>query len=131
MLEIRGMWLCHMSRWDRYVLRPRMWMETSRSGAVPHIGPYRLSLKVRVGRPNGARERYCAGNDREGTTDVTGVLGPCSYLARVTKARKVKLYQENTRDKVRTRFTLLVTARFDGTTGQAPTLLVVLVDVRC
>src|ERR1041385_4923055 len=41
MLEIRGIWLCHMSRWDRYVLRPRIWMETSRSGTVPHIGPYR------------------------------------------------------------------------------------------
>src|ERR1041385_392383 len=40
MLEIRGIWLCHMSRWDRYVLRPRIWMETSRSGTVPHIGPY-------------------------------------------------------------------------------------------
>src|ERR1041385_3029407 len=40
MLEIRGIWLCHMSRWDRYVLRPQIWMETSRSGIVPHIGPY-------------------------------------------------------------------------------------------
>src|ERR1041384_5549719 len=39
MLEIRGIWLCHMSRWDRYVLRPRIWMETSRSGTVSHIGP--------------------------------------------------------------------------------------------
>src|SRR3954469_17383451 len=47
-----------------------------------------VSLKVRVGRPNSARERYIVGNDREGTTDVTGVLGPCSYLARVTKPRK-------------------------------------------
>jgi hypothetical protein len=69
-----------------------------------------VSLKVRVGRPNGARERYIVGSDREGTTDVTGVLGPCSYLARVTKLRKVELYQEHTRDKVRRRFTLLVTA---------------------
>src|SRR3954462_12730687 len=40
MLEIRGIWHCHMSRWDRYVLRPQIWMETSRSGTVPHIGPY-------------------------------------------------------------------------------------------
>src|SRR3954468_16137472 len=40
MLEIRGIWLCHMSRWDRYVLRPRIWRETSRSRTVPHIGPY-------------------------------------------------------------------------------------------
>src|SRR3954467_15570455 len=41
MLEIRGIWLCHMSRWDRYVLRPRVWAETSGSETVPHIGPYR------------------------------------------------------------------------------------------
>src|SRR4051812_20005394 len=40
MLEIRGIWLCHMSRWDRYVLRPRVWVETPRSGTVPPIGPY-------------------------------------------------------------------------------------------
>src|SRR4051812_3563783 len=40
MLEIRGIWQCHMSRWDRYVLRPWIWMEMSRSGTVPHIGPY-------------------------------------------------------------------------------------------
>src|ERR1041385_6899889 len=43
MLEIRGIWLCHMSRWDRYVLRPRIWVETPRSGTVPHIGPYRFA----------------------------------------------------------------------------------------
>src|SRR3954464_3746879 len=49
-----------------------------------------VSLKVRVGRPNGARERYIVGSDREGTTDVTGVLGPCSYLARFTKPRKIR-----------------------------------------
>src|ERR1041385_605834 len=42
MLEIRGIWLCHMSRWDRYVLRPRIWVETPRSGTVPHVGPYSL-----------------------------------------------------------------------------------------
>src|ERR1041385_3959382 len=42
MLEIRGIWLCHMSRWDRYVLRPRIWVETPRSGTVPHIGPYSI-----------------------------------------------------------------------------------------
>src|SRR4051812_3525492 len=29
-----------MSRWVRYVLRPQICMETSRSGTVPHIGPY-------------------------------------------------------------------------------------------
>ena len=41
-VEIRGIWQCHMSRWDRYVLRPRIWIVTSRSGTVPHIGPYKL-----------------------------------------------------------------------------------------
>src|SRR3954470_21834054 len=40
MLEIRGIWLCHMSRWVRYVLRPRVRAETSGSKTVPHIGPY-------------------------------------------------------------------------------------------
>src|SRR3954471_1309901 len=30
-----------MSRWDRYVLRPRVWTETSRSETVLHIGPYK------------------------------------------------------------------------------------------
>src|SRR3954471_13691146 len=40
MLEIRGIWLRHMSRWDRYVLRPRVRPETSGSETVPHIGPY-------------------------------------------------------------------------------------------
>ena len=29
-----------MSRWDRYVLRPRVQAETSESETVPHIGPY-------------------------------------------------------------------------------------------
>src|SRR3954463_11242558 len=29
-----------MSQWDRYVLRPWVWTETSRSETVPHIGPY-------------------------------------------------------------------------------------------
>src|SRR4051812_37428125 len=40
MLEIQGIWLCHMSRWDRYVLLSQIWVETLRSGTVPHIGPY-------------------------------------------------------------------------------------------
>src|ERR1041385_113120 len=40
MLEIRGIWLCHMSRWVRYVLRPRVRAETPESETVPHIGPY-------------------------------------------------------------------------------------------
>src|SRR4051812_11604720 len=29
-----------MSRWDRYVLRPRVRAETPESETVPHIGPY-------------------------------------------------------------------------------------------
>src|ERR1041385_7163858 len=45
MLEIRGIWHCHMSRWDRYVLRPRIWMETSRSGTLLYIGPYKKLAK--------------------------------------------------------------------------------------
>src|SRR3954467_11070512 len=32
-----------MSRWDRYVLRPRVRAETSGSKTVPHIGPYIVS----------------------------------------------------------------------------------------
>src|SRR3954464_15629827 len=48
MLEIRGIWLCHMSRWDRYVLRPRIWVETPRSGTVPHIGPYTYRLIFKI-----------------------------------------------------------------------------------
>src|ERR1044071_5755134 len=46
MLEIQGIWHCHMSRWDRYVLHPRIWMETSRSGTVPHIGPYTFAAQT-------------------------------------------------------------------------------------
>src|ERR1041384_7370762 len=54
MLEIRGIWRCHMSRWYRYVLRPRIWMETSRSGTIPHIGPYSSSnIIIFYGARNG------------------------------------------------------------------------------
>src|SRR4051812_938289 len=35
-----------MSRWVRYVLRPRVWMETSRSKTVPHIGSYNYQRKM-------------------------------------------------------------------------------------
>src|ERR1041385_7567467 len=48
---------------------------------------------------------------------------------RISCCTKVELYQEQMRDKVRRRFTLLVTARVGGMTGQAPTLLVVLAAV--
>ena len=50
-VEIRGIWQCHMSRWDRYVLRPRIWMETSRSEIVPHIGPYSYADVNNGGNP--------------------------------------------------------------------------------
>src|SRR3954469_7543248 len=46
MLEIRGIWLCHMSRWDRYVLRPRVRAEMSGSEKVPHIGPYTMCREI-------------------------------------------------------------------------------------
>src|SRR4051812_18626686 len=51
MLEIRGIWLCHMSRWDRYVLRPRVRAETSGSETVPHIGPYKVERQIRIPAP--------------------------------------------------------------------------------
>src|SRR3954464_8792678 len=51
--------------------------------------------------------------------------GPGTFRGRrISCCTKVELYPEQTRDKVRRRFTLLVTARVGGTTGQAPTLLV-------
>src|SRR3954471_12434671 len=37
-----------MSRWDRYVLRPRIWVETPRSGTVPHIGPYNRGINKKT-----------------------------------------------------------------------------------
>src|ERR1041385_1447556 len=42
-----------MSRWDRYVLRPRIWMETSISGTVPHIGPYTVVGTAGTRAPKG------------------------------------------------------------------------------
>src|SRR3954470_2344190 len=33
-----------MSQWDRYVLHPRIWVETPGSGTIPHIGPYNLLI---------------------------------------------------------------------------------------
>src|SRR3954463_13922360 len=53
MLEIRGILQCHMSWWDQYVLCPQIWTETSRSGTVPHIGPYKCdpSCPIILGRP--------------------------------------------------------------------------------
>src|SRR3954465_9173591 len=45
-------------------------------------------LKVRSRATQRCPREVYRRNDREGTADVTGVLGPCSYLARVTKPRK-------------------------------------------
>src|SRR3954464_3550794 len=47
-----------MSRWDRYVLRPRVWTATSRSETVPHIGPY-IARGTRS--RDGSRDRYPRG----------------------------------------------------------------------
>src|SRR3954471_12233322 len=60
MLEIRGIWLCHMCRWDRYVLRPRVRAETSGSETVPHIGPYIIPFKTLGSRVCGVWTRYNA-----------------------------------------------------------------------
>src|SRR4051812_15245970 len=46
-----------MSRWDRYVLRPRVRAETSESESVPHIGPY--THAHRVYRAHGAPVHTC------------------------------------------------------------------------
>src|SRR3954462_2015634 len=75
---------------------------------------------VRVGRPNSAREWYC-----DGTTGRVRPVYRCAWPLIVGREsyqnyEKVELYQEHMRDKVRRRFTLSVTARFDGTTGKAP-----------
>src|SRR3954463_5337389 len=45
-----------MSRWDRYVLRPRVWTTTSRSETVPHIGPYTSQQML---------EKFIEGNQRQ------------------------------------------------------------------
>src|SRR4051812_39253361 len=54
--------------------------------------------------------------------------GPCSW-PRDTLLNEKSRSSKKTRDKVRRWFTLLVTARVGGTTGKAPTLLVVLAAV--
>src|SRR4051812_7110144 len=63
----------------------------------------------KVGRPNGARKRYIVENDREGTTDVLECLPP-AHISRDLPNYESRALQEQTRDKVRRRFTLLVTA---------------------
>src|SRR4051812_2676905 len=37
-----------MLRWDRYVLRPRVRVETSESETVPHTGPYICQILLMV-----------------------------------------------------------------------------------
>src|SRR3954469_25674129 len=63
----------------------------------------------KVGRPNGARERYIVENDREGTTDVLECLPP-ARISRDLPNYESRALQEQTRDKVMRQFTLLVTA---------------------
>ena len=45
-VEIRDMWLRHMPQWDWYVLRPRVWTETSRSETVTHIRSYTFGSTI-------------------------------------------------------------------------------------
>src|SRR4051812_16422469 len=83
MSEIWGIWLCHMSRWDRYVLRPRVRAETSGSEIVPHIGPYSQRGRAggsRLGAPPERREtaavaRWHAGHRRRGGAAVEAAGG--------------------------------------------------------
>src|SRR3954463_7581010 len=68
-----------------------------------------MSFKVRSRATHGARERYIIGNDREGTTDVLECLPPVR-ISRDLPNYESRALQGRTRDKVRRRFTLLVTA---------------------
>src|SRR3954463_15583253 len=67
-----------------------------------------MSFKVRSRATHGARERYIIGNDREGTTDVLECLPPVR-ISRDLPIYESRALQEQTRDKVRRRSTLLVT----------------------
>src|SRR3954471_22356577 len=62
-----------------------------------------------VGRPHGARERYIVGNDREGTIDVLECLPP-ARISRDLPNYESRALQEQTRDKVRRRSTLSMSA---------------------
>src|SRR3954468_2302141 len=69
-----------------------------------------VSLKVRVGRPNGARAGYLSGTT--GQVDSTGVRRAWNlFVAEGYSVVRKLSSSEQTRDKVRRRFTLLVTAR--------------------
>ena len=59
-------------------------------------------------------------DDREGTIGVR-CAWPLIVVRESYQTTKFELFQDHTRDKVRRRFTLSVTACFDGTTGQAAT----------
>src|SRR4051812_34198397 len=91
MLEIRGIWLRHISRWDRYVLHPRIWVETPRFGTVPHIGPYNIQLK--------SRPRYRVGLyrlDEVGLateTDVGSPLAPWGGPTKELSLRWTELFE--------------------------------------
>src|ERR1043165_6463068 len=87
-----------------------------------------MSLKVRVGRPNGTRERYCDGTIGRVRPTLLAYLDSDRFPRELPKSRKLSS-SEQTREKVRRRLTLLVTARVGGMTGQATTLLVVLAVV--
>src|SRR3954467_13457505 len=78
-----------------------------------------VSLKVRVGRPNGARKRYC-----DGTIGRVRPVYRCAWPLIVGR-ESYQNYEKSSSTraharKVRRRFTLLVTARCDGTIGKAP-----------
>src|SRR4051812_2907139 len=59
------------------VLHPRIWMETSRSGTVPHIGPYTPPLPHRNYRKEAAAR--CA-TDRHGLGLARAPLSRCLSL---------------------------------------------------
>src|SRR3954464_8311107 len=83
------------------------------------------SLKVRSRVTHRCPRRDCMGT--AGQTDTT--VGLSLLVAVRCPIVRKSSSSEQTRDKVRRRFTLLVTARVGGMTGQAPMLLVVLTAV--
>src|SRR3954467_418412 len=89
-------------------------------------------LKVRSRATQRCSREVLRRDDREGTTSVPVYLAPDRW-PRELPNHESRALTEHTRDKVRRRFTLSVTARFDGTTGQAPMywLSWPLIVVRC
>src|SRR3954468_24178179 len=82
-------------------------------------------LKVRSRVTHRCPRRDCIGT--AGQTDTT--VGLSLLVAERYPVVRKSSSSEQTRDKVRRRFTLSVTARVGGTTGQAPRLLVDLTAV--